>query len=338
VRRLDKPRPELPIEPLSELSWQRIERRLFAAGAVPVAEPVSRVRPSRRRLVGLIGVASAAVVALALLAWPRDAGRPARVESIAPTESIAPADPTRMAPSRVETGDSRSEVSFGDVALDVAARSALLVDRDRSDGVQIVLERGEVRCRVAPRAGRPPVVVLAGDVRVEVVGTAFAVARDGDSARIHVFEGEVVVLQRGHVARISAGQRWPSPVRATETETPAPASAPRRPRSQRERVPAAATSPAAPAQPAAARAPSDKTLYERAARLEASDPAAAIAIYAELAGRSGAWSANALYAQGRLELERKNRTRARELLRTYIARYPHGANRADALQLLRQLR
>src|SRR6185295_15809948 len=69
--------------------------------------------------------------------------------------------------------------------------------------------------------------------------------------------------------------------------------------------------PAAPAQrtarrPAAAEHSGDTTSaeqrrFERAAHLEATDPQAALRIYREL-DRHGAWSANALYARGRLEL------------------------------------
>ncbi len=117
-------------------------------------------------------------------------------------------DTTPRPPSRIVTADAPSSVSVGDVALDVAARSALLVHGDDASGVLIVLERGEVVFRVAPRGGRPPVVVHAGDARIEVVGTAFTVTRVGDSARVAVHEGVVAVLAHGRRAQVAAGQTW----------------------------------------------------------------------------------------------------------------------------------
>jgi TolA-binding protein len=80
-----------------------------------------------------------------------------------------------------------------------------------------------------------------------------------------------------------------------------------------------------------------KQRYKAAERLEASDPAAAIAVYREVAEAGGPWAANALFAQARLELERGNRATAAHLLRRYLKRYPNGANRRDATVLLQRL-
>ena len=245
----------LPIEPLSDLGWQRIERRLFAGGAVQAEEVGGdgATRPGtarrrgrawlgRRRLVGgLAGAAAVAAAVLALLLWPRAAGRGAGagLDKVAAPDSRGQTG-TRP-PSRIVTADAPSAVSVGDVALDVAARSAVLVDGDRDGGVMIVLERGEVSCRVAPRAGRPPVVVHAGDVRIEVVGTAFAVAREGDSARVVVYEGVVAAVQGGRLTRVAAGQTWSGASSAagaapTPAALPAPReSEPERPRARGER-------------------------------------------------------------------------------------------------------
>jgi outer membrane protein assembly factor BamD (BamD/ComL family) len=78
--------------------------------------------------------------------------------------------------------------------------------------------------------------------------------------------------------------------------------------------------------------------FRRAAALESTDPATALAEYAALAREEGPWGANALYAQARLELELGHTGRARTLLERYLARYPSGVNAEDARALLRRLR
>jgi hypothetical protein len=78
--------------------------------------------------------------------------------------------------------------------------------------------------------------------------------------------------------------------------------------------------------------------FENAARQETSDPAAALATYAQLAAGDGTWAADALFAQGRLELERGHHGQARALLTAYLRRFPDGPNADDAHRLLQRLR
>jgi hypothetical protein len=56
--------------------------------------------------------------------------------------------------------------------------------------------------------------------------------------------------------------------------------------------------------------------------------------YRRLAAGRGAWAANALYAAARLSLDRGDRTTASQLAHAYLARFPRGANAADARALL----
>ncbi|HEY8145773.1 MAG TPA: FecR domain-containing protein, partial [Kofleriaceae bacterium] len=235
-------------------------------------------------------------------------------------------------PSRIATADAPSAVSVADVSLEIAPQSALLVDEDRDRGVLFILERGEVTFRVAPVGDQPPVVVQAGDVRIEVVGTAFAVSREGDSARVVVYEGVVSLVQRGERARLAAGSVWPGSA-APPLDAPSPLVAPPPPaeRSRRLKQPPAAPQPGAPL---AAPPLSDKERYRRAQELERSDPHGARALYRELVARGGAWAPMALYAHALLEDRLGERAAARQLLERYLSRYPEGLNAADARELL----
>src|SRR5690606_1128388 len=56
------------------------------------------------------------------------------------------------------------------------------------------------------------------DVRVEVVGTLFAVERVDDSARITVEHGVVSVTEGGVLYTVRAGERWPATTATAEPE------------------------------------------------------------------------------------------------------------------------
>jgi hypothetical protein len=78
--------------------------------------------------------------------------------------------------------------------------------------------------------------------------------------------------------------------------------------------------------------------YEAASKLEAQQPDTALALYRDLVRQGGAWGQNALFAEGRLEADRGNRSEATRLLLEYLAKYPAGANANDARELLDRLR
>jgi len=90
-----------------------------------------------------------------------------------------------------------------------------------------------------------------------------------------------------------------------------------------------------PAQPEAV---SRRALFESAARLESSRPAAALSQYGELARGTDPWAANALYAAGRLQMDRGMHEQARRTLGAYLERFPTGANAGDARDLLSRLK
>jgi hypothetical protein len=137
---------------------------------------------------------------------------------------------------------------------------------------------------------------------------------------------------------------WPRPQRRREKGTRAQAGAASRAKAGTGAQAGAASrakagTGAPPQAPAGSTATAidERALYERAARMEASRPQAALAIYDQLAAGRGPWAANALFAQARLELELGHRERARRLLASYLARHPGGANAEDARQLLDRL-
>jgi FecR-like protein len=326
-----------PIEPLSPEAWARIEHDVFARLDQERREATPRSNVRVLRLVSLASAAGVAFAAAAMLAlWLRGGSEPAApahavatatsaaasppasaVAANAPVAETAPVDPQRVDARRVEDGahvltnDLAEQLRIGDSEVVLAARSELDVKGSDERGWLLELVRGRIDVHVAPRAQRPDFVTHAGEVEVRVVGTRFSVERDtARGARVTVEEGKVRVSERGQNVLLTAGDSW----------------------SGFERPPLAGAKSASARRAAAAeRARID---FERATRLESSDPAKALGIYAELGARRGPWAANALYAAARLEHERGNTQRASTLLKRYLERYPKGANASDARALL----
>jgi transmembrane sensor len=329
----------LPVERLPERSRARIERAVLAAlDADAAREPAPAPAPRSRRAAWLAGPAVlAAAAALAVVVTRAPEPRPAR-----PVTSLRAG------------GATQERVLLAGAAIEVAAGAALVVSGDDDDGYLVVLERGRADFQVGPRAGRPPFVVQAGAVRVEVVGTRFAVDRFGDQARVDVVEGRVRVRAPAVDTQVGPGERWPAeaaealPLPAADdddhgieigpVETPAvDDGAPRRRRDKPVRPPRSAGEPrgeVAPAAPAPADLPDARARFSQAAALETRDPEAALRGYRAVAAGEGPWAANALFAASRLELERGRVAAARTLLEAYARRFPRGPNREDVRLLL----
>jgi hypothetical protein len=370
-------RARLEIEPLSDRRWAQIEERVFdRLDRERMPAPSAAHRRARRLApASAIGIGLlAAAAAIALVWWPRsDTG------------------PT-LASSRVVTAADATLTVAGDVEIEVAARSSvLLIERER-DAWLVAIEHGSASFRVPPRAGRPPFVVEAGLVHVEVIGTRFRVSRapGADTATVAVDHGTVRVTAQGEAVLVHAGESWPlasepltapatsasveapveppivpdlpetttEPLRASDDSTgerparrtgranlddpttPTASPAPQAAAESAEDSASASTSATAPVVqiPPAGSAPSDRERFARAEALERRDPATALAEYAALAAGAGPWGANALFAQGRLELELGHRERARALLERYLREHPAGLNAEDARSLLDQAR
>jgi transmembrane sensor len=318
-----KPPVGVPVEPLSEQRWGKIERSLFAR--LEAEAPRSVFAPAAQRRVPVLAwlAAAAALGALVLV-----------LASGALWESSDAIDRT----SSIVTGVTPSHVALPGLSLDVQPESSVVVGGAPDKAMLIVVDRGSVLCDVAPRAKDSPLVVQAGAVRVRVVGTRFSVSRVDESARVTVDHGTVEVSVAGRSWRVTAGQVWSG---GALTKADAAARAP----VQLPPLPSAVVESAGPPQTQAPRAraevksaTSPQAQFEEAARLERTDPAQASALYRTLAAGSGSWAQNALFASGRLEATRGNRAEAQRLLEQYLTRFPKGANADDARAVLERLR
>jgi len=308
----------LDVPPLSDLGRQRIRQAVFDRLDREVLVQPAAPQPARRRtiLLAAVGVAAAAAVALLLIRDGANDRPVARVPS----------------PSRITTGESPSQVAVGDARITAGPHAALMVTEAGDAGVQVLIERGRIEFAVAPRGERPPFVVLAADVRVEVIGTVFTVARDGDDVTVAVAKGIVRVTRGGEEAHVAAGQSWPAPVEpaveppeeAELTFEPEPAKAARAKRKSHEQPPVS-TEPAPP---------TSRERYEAAVAAEKTRPEEALATYRALAAEGGEWADNALFAEARLELDLGRKDAARRSLSAYLRRYPRGANAGLARALL----
>jgi hypothetical protein len=336
------------VEPLSDVRWARVERELFAK-LDDEQETGARARaPSRFR--AFTWAAVAVTVASAILAI------------VLSGRAMHPDDRVSLA-----TTESASEFIVGESSLTVAPRSLVVVSGDDDHGIDVVLDRGAVTCEVAPRRGRPPFRLNAGEVRVRVMGTKFTVTHDEDETSVDVEHGVVEIASHGVVTVLHDGGHWPDAVAPSRTPSPdlassspfgantpmAPLQARSQARAAHARRPAAvdtsaasseptpeptAIEPSVTSPPAIAVVPAPQQAFEAASRSERTNPVQAIAIYRQLAAGGTAWAPNALFALARLEVDRGQRAEAARLLSAYLARYPRGINADDARELLRRMR
>lgn len=308
------------VEPLSKPAWERIEagvfERLDRGEHLLPSQPVEVARPSPWLWRSAAALAAAAAIALW---WQWPAGQwpaaPVVVQAPAAVEpSSVAARPAANEGTHIVTTTAPTRTTIGEAALTLAAESEVHVAGSDADGWQVRLDHGEVDCEVAPRHGRPPFVVQAGETRVTVVGTRFTVIRDGGTAQVSVREGRVQVSSGPHQLSLGPGERWPAEPAASDADEP----------DELEELPTKTQR-------------SSAAQFAKAARLEATSPDRALGIYRKLAKGKGRWAANALYAEARLELERGREERALQLLRRYLTRHPSGPNGSDVRSLLERL-
>jgi hypothetical protein len=332
-----------PVEPLSDIAWARVERGLWARldSAEPRIAPVTR----SRRWLWLAAPAVAAAAVVAIVVGVRSGDPP-----------LGEADPARLV-----SGASPSSLTFGDAHVTLDAESAVVMSRDVA-APSAVLERGGAWFAIAPRAGKPAFVVVAGDTVVRVIGTRFRVARSAEHAVVEVERGLVDVQFRGTKVEVGPGQHWSSEhpgeietTRTAQVDPVQPVPGASEPANEPAHEPAIDRPDRRPAKaipgttrprsvkhdpvklPDAAKPVSDfRTRFDQLQSLEVRDPKTAITGYLELARGTDRWAAMALYAAGRLAADR-GEARARALLEKYLQRFPAGANADDAREQLGHL-
>jgi hypothetical protein len=304
-----------PVDPLSEPRWGAIRERVFAEVDAEQGTKAS-VRPARSRARPWVGVAAFAAAAVA----------------VAVVVVALQSEPQRgsLESTRIATEEATTHAVLGDVSVEAEPRTSLVAVESDTGGWLVVLERGAATFAVPHREGRPPFVIESGGMSVEVVGTRFRVERTLASTSVETFEGIVRVTSRGEIRLVRRGERWsstpPSRTAATEPVALSAAYEPSGGEPQHEEPTPASTS-----------ARDRRAEFERAASYEASDPDRAIRLYRQLLPRGDTWSANALYAVARLELERGRDAVAARELRRYLARFPRGVNADDAARLLARI-
>ena len=312
-----------PVEPMSDVSWARVERGLWArldgTATTQIAAP-----PSRRWV--WIAVPSLAVAAAIALVFTFSIDTPKPL----PSKPVAIVEET---PMRVVSGSSPSTITVGDAHVTLDADSAVVMPRAGATESAAVLERGAAWFAIAPRTNRQ-FVVVAGDAVVRVIGTKFRVARSEERITVEVERGLVDVTFQGATVKIAAGETWDSsPKTAGGVKTPAIIEKPVIVAGDKKRLPPTAK----PQGPAAVnQADDERAKYERYVALEARDPQDALAGYLEISRGTSRWAEVSLYAAARLSADR-GESRAKTLLDMYLRRYPRGANAADARKLLDRL-
>jgi hypothetical protein len=301
-----------PVEPMPDVAWARVERGLWRqldASPEP-ARPATRRRTWLWLAAPLVATAAIATVVVVV----RDTSTP--VAQVADE------------PTRVVTDSAPSSISLGDAHIALDAHSAIT----SSQPATVTLETGGAWFSVAPRGDRPPFVVIAGDTRVQVIGTRFRVTRAGEHTDVAVDHGIVEVRHHGTVQRLTAGQTWSSDEVAIEIDpaTPAPPQAPVKP--HHSAAPASQTP-----VPLASPSDPDATRFAALTKLEASQPAIAMKGYLELSQGSGKWAEVSLFAAARLAVDTHD-ARAETLLTIYLRRFPSGANTDDAHALLTRMK
>ena len=302
--------------PQSDARRERVERQVFAElQRMRVAERADAAIPEARfrGWLGAAAFAAAAAMAVALFAH---------------SSEIKIAE--REVPSQITTPiGGTSQFTVGDAVMVAGGDTSVEVKHGDDGGITLVLARGSVDCDVAPRNGRPPFHVLAGDIAVEVVGTRFTVTRT-PTPRVDVTRGKVRVTAPGGSWLVAAGESW-SPAVSVSARVPVDP-APVDPAPVAAAPVAAAPVAATPPAPAPVHRVSSQAAFLAAGRLEAADPARAAKAFRAIASGKDSWAAPALYALTELHAS-SDRDAALADCAEYLRRFPHDPQAEDVTWL-----
>ncbi len=320
--------PEIDFDPIStdarrDKSERAVLARLAAIQALGESDAVIASPPRWRW--ALVGVGAAALAAALVLFLVSRRGHEVTHLAEAPSLIVTPVG-----------GSSRFTVA--DAVIDAGGDTSVEVKREAGGATALLLARGSVDCDVAPKPGRAPFRVLAGDVTVEVVGTRFSVTRHGAGVRVDVTRGKVRVKSPTEERLLEAGASW-TPGLTAAVDSPDPA-APALASHERTAVePQTTETPPIemPSDEATQRAPSAPRQSSRAAfaaaqRLEANDPTEAARAYRMIASGKDVWAALALYSLAEVHATRDAAAALRDL-DELAKRFPRGANAEDAAWL-----
>jgi hypothetical protein len=326
----------LNVEPLNEQRWAKIEKEIFSELDHPAeqAAPVLSAPRPRARQGWAVGLAFACAAA-ALLTF------------------VATRDGTQEATMvRVATSVESQHLTVVGAEIDVAPHSNATIQGDEAHGVMVSVAHGSVELAVAHAPKRKSFAVHAGTAQIDANAAHFRVVVLASSTEVRVYEGEVVVRNVQGSTQVRAGSSWTTreavaPAPPTSAQTDGPSVAPPS-EAAREALPLPRKTvehKRSTSKHAAHDAPrpqeldgSARELYERAARIEGTHPDEASALYFELSQGRDTWAENAMFALGRLELERGQTERGRATLNRYLTLHPKGRNADDARRLLSQAR
>jgi len=293
--------------PTSDARRDRIERDVFAQlGAIRTATRTDEIvafNPKARWTPWLAtaSVAVAATIAVVML-WKRPAG-PLVTGPQSPMEWKAPEGGT---------------FTYGDAVM-VAGKDTKVLASTAPDGtVTLDLDRGSVDCDVEARPGRAPFRVIAGDIRVEVIGTRFTVTRRASGVRVDVTRGKVKVRDQNGEFLVATGETWPSSLAGSDVPDDAGVSEeselemPEMPISTHRTAPRAKT----------ARDPSDAE-YHEAVVLMSSDVSAAERAFQKLAKGKGTSARGSLVMLSDIEGGRGHIDTALGYLDEHDRRFPN---------------
>jgi ferric-dicitrate binding protein FerR (iron transport regulator) len=256
---------------------------------------------------------------------------------------------------------SRIDATYGRVDLSFATGTELSLESHGEVSVvgagktqAFRLDRGRLSAHVAKLGEGERFVVRTGDTEVEVRGTRFVVelgpklaCAGGTETRVTVSEGVVVVRSQGTEARVQAGESWPActdptppaPPSVVRSASAAPSSSPSSSSSSSPHAPEAKVVASAAREPAEAPPSSlaeENALFQAGlAQKRAGDAPSAVATFETLVRKHPKSPlAESAHVERMRLLANHRDPRARAAAKEYLARYPKGYARGEAMDLV----
>ncbi|MFO0643524.1 MAG: FecR domain-containing protein [Polyangiaceae bacterium] len=253
---------------------------------------------------------------------------------------------------------SRIDATYGRVDLSFATGTELSLESHGEVSVvgagktqAFRLDRGRLSAHVAKLGEGERFVVRTGDTEVEVRGTRFVVelgpklaCAGGTETRVTVSEGVVVVRSQGAEARVSAGETWPactdpappSPPVLRSASPVLPSASPSSPSLHAPEARVVASAAKEPLEAPPSSLAEENALFQTGlSQKRAGDSAAAIATFEALVRKHPKSPlAESAHVERMRLLANHRDPRARAAAKEYLARYPKGYARGEAMDLV----